>query len=858
MRRVERWAGLTRTVSNWDGLRRDPELWYEHGDCLVHLYAVGQSRRGPSFCVPFHVLKQSNCGSMFSLCFAQTTTFTTTTTKTASRRSNNTGTQSSVSKKVELFVPAPEDTTRDASFRWHITTRNFFAFIFGKPLVGTNLGQAMVDLQERMRLFRSGRVDNQQDFLSYADVQGYRDFANFPDYSLAMLYYAEHYKLRDIWIDAFAHCVGMNGKFVSSPEFMPQSRLTKALITRASLEMDIGLNRTTLAVRNFLEDDLSPAYLGLTNGARYHLDRFRSFLHSFYVDKFGYWPPPKGTTFSKALYRSLYFDFKNLYDYIVDLESTTDLASQKLASGGICVLQNVSSFDTRHKFPSLPHPMPLLPCGIPDARSRTDSQRFLRELTLGCKRGKEEWHLGARAALLSATNGINNTSLIEAPIIRAYMQFERQSTSSYRDENISIADARKVRWLLIYGTLQYLISALGAPTEVRDTEGSSYFLPSFVAEHAQWQTGISATSSSATRPIDDAIHDPRFGPDGSYHEIIPPLTCRTPIEPDCQNFDYFLHTNIDPGSSRTSVDIPAPLNTSQPSRTSSARSRRRLSLSSLGSRRNSMTRKPQMHCEILVHGYGNGLNEMAINTPSQQLSRTTPFDTGVRKQSSRSTIDAETSSLRPSTPHSTSHPSGKCSDGVTPACSRFPEPQFTPHIESTERDRGLTVNFLYDGSATPSTISNSPDSLSSKESSFSTDSVSSASSRSSTYEEHSEAMVSPAEECGLLGGLVPIIASPYIPERRSSLQFNFHEQASLADSLYTLEPTYLHSGIGVAVSDPPSVSTMEIPYSQTHTSLKTEKEFGFLSTVSVLPDAPLEARPPSIAKKERRRSFWRR
>lgn len=200
---------------------QDPELWFDHGDCLVHLYALGQSRRGPSLCVPFDVLKKSNCGSMFSLCFAQMTTAPSGPNRSHPHHPCNELSESATpSRRVELFVPAPEDTSRDVSFNWHLTTRNYFAFIFGRPLVGTHLGQAMVDLQERMRLYRSGGVDNQKDFLDYADKQGYRNFAEFPDYALAMLYYAEHYKLRDVWIDAFAHCVGMNDKLVSSPEFL--------------------------------------------------------------------------------------------------------------------------------------------------------------------------------------------------------------------------------------------------------------------------------------------------------------------------------------------------------------------------------------------------------------------------------------------------------------------------------------------------------------------------------------------------------------------------------------------------------------------------------------------------------------
>jgi hypothetical protein len=155
---------------------------------------------------------------MFSLCFAQMTA-PGSARRDPGRHSSLCSTPTSNTNVVELYIPAPEDASREVSFNWHITTRNFFAFVFGKPLVGKKMGQAMVDLQERMRLFRSGRVNNHQDFLNYAEDQGYRDFVESADYALAMLYYAEHYKLRDVWIDAFAHCVGMNDTLSLSPEF---------------------------------------------------------------------------------------------------------------------------------------------------------------------------------------------------------------------------------------------------------------------------------------------------------------------------------------------------------------------------------------------------------------------------------------------------------------------------------------------------------------------------------------------------------------------------------------------------------------------------------------------------------------
>jgi hypothetical protein len=120
---------------------------------------------------------------------------------------------------VELYIPAPEFASRRDSFNWHLTTRNFFAYVLGAPLVGHHMGQTFVDLLERMKLFRSESVDNHYDFLEYAENQGYRDLVECTDYALASLYYAEHYRLRQVWVDAFAHCVGMNDSLALSPEY---------------------------------------------------------------------------------------------------------------------------------------------------------------------------------------------------------------------------------------------------------------------------------------------------------------------------------------------------------------------------------------------------------------------------------------------------------------------------------------------------------------------------------------------------------------------------------------------------------------------------------------------------------------
>lgn len=589
--------------------------------------------------------------------------------------------------------------------------------------------------------------------------------------------------------------------------------------------MDIELGRTTSAVRDFLEDDLSSAHLGLTSGSRNVLDRFRSFLHSFYVDKFGYWPPPKGVTFSKALFQSLYFDFKTLYDYLVDSDSTADLASQKLASGGICVLQNVDSFDKRHRFSSLPHPLPLIPKEVSSLKTkRTLSQKTLKSMTIGTRQCKDERNLSARAALIMATNGQS-----EARIIQAYMRFERQCITICTEEKTCIADARKVRWLLIYGTLQYLVSALRAPSEVRDTEGPKYHLNCLVREPAQLQTATTSVpapvTNTAISPIDKYIAE-LSGTSGDTYNGKPMA-----IEPDCQNYDYFSHTNTDHGSRRASVDVPAPLKVSQLSRASSVRSRRRLSLSALGSGRNNISLKQQSHCDIIIPGYGNGLNDAHVDAisgaPPRALSRTSKGQPCLTQRSSQATIGPDTSRLTPTTSYATPRESNQPLQELEICGIGNVDPMRTSQGVSGRRLEHLEIDDD-NTSIMPQTYS--PDSASSY---WWSDGASSTSSMSSTCDEQLEAKLKPAEESGLLGGLVPIASSifdppPVVPVRHSSLPLSNsnHPSSATAFPAGTTDP-YLDIGVAISDSTPSARCVLSTPIALTPMrSSSTDQKIG--------------------------------
>lgn len=250
--------------------------------------------------------------------------------------------------------------------------------------------------------------------------------------------------------------------------------------------MELRLENAGRSLGNFLEDELSGAYLGLGKHAQMHMDRFRSFILSFYVAKNGYWPParatPTSTTLPKSTYRSMYFEFRNLYEYLVDNNS-----GNRTADGGICVLQNIKSFDKRHKYVSLPQLFPLVPEIPSNLHLRAHHSTSVRRL-FSHSATKAERRAITLAALSAATNP-NDYKVMECSLVREYLRFEKSWTAKEEDRSVSSSDARKVRWILIYAILQTLISVTRAPLEVRDTEDVPYPLCCQVAGTPPWEFG---------------------------------------------------------------------------------------------------------------------------------------------------------------------------------------------------------------------------------------------------------------------------------------------------------------------------------------------------------------------------------
>lgn len=124
--------------------------------------------------------------------------------------------------EVELYIPPPPMADRDPeqAFQFRLAIRNFFAWVYRRSMVGEHLGSALIEVMNNMAEFRSPGVNAAEDMMSYLDEEGYMDMANNPDYALAMLHLAENFQMRDLYIDAFAHCAGMSEHLHACDEFL--------------------------------------------------------------------------------------------------------------------------------------------------------------------------------------------------------------------------------------------------------------------------------------------------------------------------------------------------------------------------------------------------------------------------------------------------------------------------------------------------------------------------------------------------------------------------------------------------------------------------------------------------------------
>ncbi|KAF6805475.1 hypothetical protein CSOJ01_09474 [Colletotrichum sojae] len=634
--KVKRWDGAARSCSDWDNLRRDPELWFRGGNCFVHLYGKGQSRRGPAFKVPFGALLSAKCHPFIRRFMARDMPESPGSFRDPYEDLDRWNALNPY-ERIELYIPAPPMADKEQAFAYHLATRNFFAWVFRRSIVGEHLGTALIGLMNSMSEWRSSDEDNVMDLNSYLDEEGYLDLKGQPHHALAMLHLAEVFQMRDAYIDAFSHCAGMSEELFCNPEYQHISSISRTLIRRARADMNNRLTQAGDMLKTFLEEELSETNLGLSAGGRAHLDRFRAFILSFYTGRLGYYPPlsldSRSTIFDPEIFEILRKDFGAVHDLIVDEGFTSSESSPLLAQGGICAVQSVHAFDERCGFKSLKHPLPLLPEVIDDKASRRMSLQWLANTARGDSKLKPDHRLIAHAALIKAMN-VRDSDLVDNEFVRAFRKFEEDSVAPHakvdKGEKISPVDARKVRWILIYAVYQVLRNYTQPPPEVRDTVDADYHLSVSTDRLPPWkngrgvkplfQTGVDYTSNAKRSSVADWASQMSPGTSQLSAGLISPSIV---IQPD---IDYVAQSRrAETLSRRESVCGTPGARSRSRSLSRSSPFRRTLSIFRKNDGEITPVSRKISYCEIVVHGYGNGTNAVTktpSTAPTSELSPT--------------------------------------------------------------------------------------------------------------------------------------------------------------------------------------------------------------------------------------------
>lgn len=394
----------------------------------------------------------------------------------------------------EIYLEPPQEASTLDILRHHLTSRNFFAMLLNKSLVGLNLFQALLDLHERVRLYMPDEVDSVGLIVDYLETNHLSDVRDNPASAAGLLAWSENDKVRwhAGWREAFVHCVGMYSRLSVLPEYRDVSPITRALLERAHLEQQVRTQLAEERLERFDFEDVWPVMSAQAPPARSSFDRFQKFLNKFYSSVYWSWPPrtssnPEGAWLTREIAGRLQSDFSALYDYFVDRDVQWDddemrsdrkwkiiSRSKKSAfradSDDLPMTDFLTGFDSRHNFPHIPHPYPLLPASIP-------VQYHVKQGFFGGKktRGMDEKATERRIALAysEATNiFVLGSDFAANDLVDAFLRFEKSDQIG----EIDPVDARKGRWILLYCILQVLATVSVDTPGLRYKDDVPYFL----------------------------------------------------------------------------------------------------------------------------------------------------------------------------------------------------------------------------------------------------------------------------------------------------------------------------------------------------------------------------------------------
>ncbi|KAI1817247.1 hypothetical protein GGS20DRAFT_83956 [Poronia punctata] len=579
---IKRWIGGGRPVQRWNKLRKDPELWDPNGDVLVFFGRKDQPQRpNPSFRLSSHIIEATESRFLIALLREGSTEddyvhmylppspmgappmlrhnsyaqmdHAGQSTPPISEDNANADLDGQIS--YEMYFPTPSNLNKVETHRHAITTRNVFALLYHASLVGLSLYQALSDLLDRLDTYMEPDSDNVGMMLNYISVRGIDDARNDAETAVSMLAWSESPEVRweEGWREAFAHCAGMYPRIEGCADFRHLTPITRALLERACLEMQLRVRTAEERLAEFAYADMWPTTGPVAHGAaKAAAERLQQFLIGYYAKMCGTWPPAErgvGTMEGEEMWLTrrvahmLQRDFGALYEYLVNRDIVWDESETRSSRKWMMVSESgnrsfnadsddlpltdmLIEFDNRMRFPHIPHPYPLVPESIRPATSlAASSSRDKHKKEKSAKSMPDDRMLDRRVQLAytEATNiYILESEFTQSDLIDDFSKFEKSDHIGA----VHPFSARRGRWVLIYGILQTLASVSVDSPNVRYKDNVSYHLsPRLKGTRTPPWRGVSSPTYEACHELSHCWLAPR-----SWHSTVDKVELNTSVK----------------------------------------------------------------------------------------------------------------------------------------------------------------------------------------------------------------------------------------------------------------------------------------------------------------------------------------
>ena len=402
--------------------------------------------------------------------------------------------------RYEIYFPAPLDASRIDVLRYHVTTRNFFALLLAKPLVGLTFYQALIDLHQRLRLYMPGDPNCALIIIKCLMENSLHDVCNDPAAAAGLLAWSEDEGVcwQEGWREGFVHCSGMYSHLRGIPEFRDVSQTSRALLERAHLERQVRLQEAEDHLSDFGFGEMWTENMSHLRGLRASFDRFKKFLHSFYGAQYGFWPPKEprsgeASWLTRRLVLRLQQDSNALYDHFVDKNIiwtnvktaerspgpvTTKSESARTADSDYFLAEVFKRYDLKMKYAHIPHPYPLLPASVAtDGKSKS---LFVSKTRATEKRVAHAYSDASNIPVLRKASDFASNALVEA-----FTAFEKTD----HPLEVEPRAARQGRWMLLYGLLQTLSRVSVDTPDLYFVDNVDYFLNPRLKGTPPWSYG---------------------------------------------------------------------------------------------------------------------------------------------------------------------------------------------------------------------------------------------------------------------------------------------------------------------------------------------------------------------------------